>query len=137
MSRPSDQDRARSGLPMALRGFVSTFVVRAGKTLALVAALSVGANAQTDRLEAPHPDAFVSVAADTLAITGVQLIDGTGRKPASGQTMVIRDGLVAAVGATSEVQIPEGAEVLERSGYTVIPGQVGLHEHTYLGGITP
>ena len=38
---------------------------------------------------------------------------------------------IAAVGPADEVTIPEGAEVLELGGHTVIPGLVGLHNHTF------
>ena len=74
---------------------------------------------------------FVSVDAPVVAITGVRLVDGTGSPAAEGRTVVVRDGRIAAVGPDGQVEIPDGAEVLDRSGHTLIPGLVGLHDHTF------
>jgi imidazolonepropionase-like amidohydrolase len=49
---------------------------------------------------------------------------------------VLRDGRIQSVGASGAVAIPAPAKVIDLAGYTVIPGLVGLHEHTYLGGIS-
>jgi enamidase len=72
---------------------------------------------------------FVTVDAPVIAIRGVNVIDGTGAPARAGQTVVIRDGTIAAVGA--DVPVPEGATVLDGAGKTVMPGIVMLHEHTY------
>lgn len=74
---------------------------------------------------------FVAVEAPVTALTGVRLVDGTGSPPREGRTVLIRDGRIAAVGPDGEVEIPDGAEVLEREGHTVLPGLVGLHNHTF------
>ena len=74
---------------------------------------------------------FVGVDVSVVALTGVQVVDGTGGPAASDQTIVIRDGRIAAVGPSDEVPIPRGAEVLDLAGHTVIPGLVGLHDHTF------
>ena len=87
--------------------------------------------AQTSSSLAPETMEFVSVDAPIVALTDVQLIDGTGGPPKTGQTVLVREGRIAAVGPADEVTIPEGAEVLELGGHTVIPGLVGLHNHTF------
>ena len=74
---------------------------------------------------------FVEVAESTVALTGVQVVDGTGRPAASGQTILIEDGRIAAVGPDAEVDVPDGARVLNLAGHTVVPGFVGLHDHTF------
>jgi imidazolonepropionase-like amidohydrolase len=71
------------------------------------------------------------VDAPTVALTHVRVIDGTGAAPAEDQTVVIANGKIAAVGTAATVKVPEGAEVLALSGYTVIPGLVGMHNHLY------
>ncbi len=73
----------------------------------------------------------VRVTAPVVALTHVQVVDGTGAAPAADRTIVIEDGRIAAVGPSGEVEIPEGAEVLDLPGHTVIPGFVGLHDHTF------
>ncbi len=72
---------------------------------------------------------FVSVEAPVVALIDVQVVDGTGAAPKSGQTVLIDNGRIAAIG--DDVSIPPGAERLELSGHTVIPGLVGVHNHTF------
>ncbi len=73
---------------------------------------------------------YVSVDAPVIALTGVQVIDGTGAPRTTDQTVVIADGRIQAVGPTGSTDIPDGAEVLDLPGHTVVPGMVGLHDHT-------
>jgi len=75
--------------------------------------------------------AFVQVDTPTIALTHVRVIDGTGAPARTNQTIVIRDGMIAAVGPDASVQIPAGAQVLDLSGRSVIPGLVMVHEHLY------
>lgn len=79
----------------------------------------------------PSVRAFVQVDTPTLALTHVRVIDGTGAPARTDQTIVIRDGMIAAVGAGASVQVPAGAQVLDLSGKSVIPGLVMVHEHLY------
>ena len=74
---------------------------------------------------------FVAVRAPAVALAHVQVIDGTGAEPGKDWTVVLEGGRIAAAGPSSEVRIPDGAEVLELEGHTVIPGLVGLHDHTF------
>lgn len=79
------------------------------------------------------PD-LVAVNAPVVALTGVKLIDGTGAAARTGQTIVIEGERIAAVGADGSVAIPSGAEVHDLAGHTVIPGLVGMHNHSYYTG---
>jgi len=72
---------------------------------------------------------FVKVNAPVVAITHVRVIDGTGAPARDDQTIVIRDGNIAAVG--TGVAVPGDATVIDGTGKSVIPGLVMLHEHTY------
>lgn len=74
---------------------------------------------------------FVSVNAPVVALTNVRVVDGTGAAPADGRTVLIRDGRIAEIGRTGRVRIPTGAEVMDLRGHTVIPGIVGMHNHTF------
>jgi len=74
---------------------------------------------------------YVSVNAPVVAITNVLVIDGTGRSAKPGQTVVIRDGLIEAVGPAGKVAAPAGATVIDGTGHTLIPGMIGLHDHLY------
>ncbi len=88
-------------------------------------------NAQTRSDLSDLTREFVSVDAPVIALTNVIVIDGFGGEPRSGQTIVITDDRITAVGPSSEVEVPNGAEVLELSGHTVVPGLVGIHNHSY------
>src|SRR6266566_173535 len=75
--------------------------------------------------------AFVKVDAPVVALIHVRVIDGTGAPPRSDQTLVIRDGKIAAMGDAAKVTAPDGAQLLDLVGYTVIPGLVGMHDHLF------
>jgi len=63
------------------------------------------------------------------ALTGVRIIDGTGRAPIEQGTIVISNGRITAAGAASSVQIPTGATRVDLAGKTVMPGMVNAHAH--------
>jgi imidazolonepropionase-like amidohydrolase len=64
-----------------------------------------------------------------VALRNLRVIDGTGRPAAENQTLVIERGRIRSVEEASRVAIPAGAQELELSGHTVLPGLVMLHEH--------
>jgi enamidase len=68
-------------------------------------------------------------AQSVTAITGVRLIDGTGAAPLENATIVMRDGLIVAIGRATSVAVPEGAERIDGSGRTAIPGLIDAHVH--------
>lgn len=74
---------------------------------------------------------FVQYAGPTVAITGVQVVDGTGAAARSGQTVVIEGERILSVGPDSEVSIPAEAERIDGAGHTLVPGLVGVHNHTF------
>jgi len=80
--------------------------------------------------QGPAPT-FIREHDPVIALTHVQVIDGTGAAPLADQTVVIDHGKIAAVGTASSVTIPNGARVIDGSGKTVIPGLVGMHEHLF------
>ena len=83
----------------------------------------------------PNVARYVSVNAPVVALTHVRVVDGTGAPPREDQTILIRDDRIDGVGSASTVKVPAGAQVLDLTGSTVIPGLVGLHEHTWFGGL--
>lgn len=74
---------------------------------------------------------FVSVSDPVVVLSHVTVIDGTGAPPRQDQTIVIRDGRIAEVGAAPSVAAPAGAPVMDLTGKTVIPGIVGMHDHLF------
>lgn len=71
-----------------------------------------------------------------VALVGVSVIDGTGDATRHDQTIVIQDSRIREVGDAASVTVPENAHVLQLIGHTVIPGIVGLHDHTHMPGNT-
>jgi enamidase len=94
----------------------------------LVAAAALSAAVQQPQVGNALKE-YVKVNTPVVAITHVRVIDGTGAAAVENQTVLIRDGKIAAVG--SNVAVPEGATVIDASGKSVIPGIVMMHEHLY------
>ena len=64
-----------------------------------------------------------------LAIVSAQLIDGTGGEPVADSVILTHDGRVQAAGPLDAIEVPDGTEVVDAAGKTVIPGLVDLHAH--------
>lgn len=71
------------------------------------------------------------VAAQTrpIVIVGGTLIDGTGRPPLTDAAIVIHEGRIREVGKRGEISLPQGAEVIEAKGKTILPGLIDGHCH--------
>ena len=74
---------------------------------------------------------YVQIDSAVVALTHVRVIDGTGGPASADQTVVIRDGLIAAVGGAATTPAPLDALVIDMTGKSVIPGLVMVHEHLY------
>jgi imidazolonepropionase-like amidohydrolase len=74
---------------------------------------------------------FIKTDAPVIALTHVKVIDGTGAAPSDDQTIVISGGKISWMGAAAKAAIPAGAQVMDLTGYTVMPGMVGMHEHMF------
>jgi imidazolonepropionase-like amidohydrolase len=92
----------------------------------------------TRTLPAQRPDSlseevrkYVAVDTAVIALTHVLLLDGTGADPQPDQTVIIRNGRIAAVGPAAGVPIPDGVRTMDLSGHTVIPGLIGMHDHLF------
>jgi imidazolonepropionase-like amidohydrolase len=92
----------------------------------LVAAITV---AQTHK--ASDVADFVSVDTSVFILDHVRVIDGTGAPAKEDQAIVIANGKIQSIGPAASAQAPQSAQRMDRSGYTVIPGLVGMHDHLY------
>ena len=79
--------------------------------------------------ESPAPSGESAGEPVGLAIVGAQLIDGTGADPVADAVVVIRDGRIVAAGPRETTTIPDGAEAIDATGQTIIPGLVDTHNH--------
>ena len=105
---------------------------RGGGSLGLAVCLSlpVGAEAQRPQLSNAVRQ-FAVIDTPVVALTHARVIDGTGAPARPGQTLVLRNGGIAAVGDDGAVQIPDGALVMDLAGKSVLPGLVHMHEHLF------
>jgi Tol biopolymer transport system component/imidazolonepropionase-like amidohydrolase len=65
-----------------------------------------------------------------VVLRGARAITMNGDEIIENADIVIRDNRIEAVGAAGSVEIPGGAEVIDVSGRTVVPGFVDTHYHT-------
>ncbi len=64
---------------------------------------------------------------EVVAIRAGQLFDGTGETLRERVVILVRDGVIQAVGP--EVEVPAGAQVEDLSEWTVLPGLMDMHTH--------
>jgi imidazolonepropionase-like amidohydrolase len=65
--------------------------------------------------------------AGVQAWSGARIIDGTGKPAIENATLIIRNGRISDVG--KGVKIPVGAERIDATGKTIIPGLINAHGH--------
>ena len=71
-------------------------------------------------------------AADTdrvVAIVGATLIDGRSGAPVSNAVVLVRGAKIVFAGSRKSAKIPEGAEVVNATGRTLLPGFIDSHFH--------
>ena len=100
-------------------------------TLLALAAVAAPLAAQPAASLSENTRRFVSVDAPVFALAHVRVIDGTGAPAKDDQTVIVDGGRIAWVGKASAAKVPAGARVLDLAGHTVMPGIVGLHDHTF------
>jgi enamidase len=75
--------------------------------------------------------AYVSVDAPLIALTHARVIDGTGAPPREDQTLILNNGRITTMGSSASTDVPAGAQTIDLTGKSVIPGLVMVHEHLY------
>ena len=78
-----------------------------------------------------------ALASGTLAITNVTVVPMSRDTVIRDATVLVRDGRIAAIGATRNVQVPSGARRIDGRGKYLIPGLADMHTHLYSDGDTP
>ncbi|ALO47274.1 amidohydrolase family protein [Pseudohongiella spirulinae] len=74
-----------------------------------------------------------SAQTDTVVLTDLHLIDGTGQPSITGATVVVQNGRILAAGPSDAVDVPVDAAVRSLAGKTIIPGLINSHGHA--GGV--
>jgi len=79
----------------------------------------------------PQVKDFIRVQSPVIALEHVRVIDGTGAPAKPEQTILITGGKITAIGNTGSVQVPADANRMDFSGYSALPGLVGMHDHLF------
>ncbi|MFT4052879.1 MAG: amidohydrolase family protein [Novosphingobium sp.] len=72
-----------------------------------------------------------------VAFVGGTLIDATGAPPKPAHTVVTEGKRISRVGPAASVAIPEGAEVIDATGLTIMPGLINSNQHIQLNPLYP
>ena len=86
--------------------------------------------------QAPDRQQFIRTEAPLIALTHLRVIDGTGAPPKEDQTLIISNGKIDSVESSASAKVPANAQTMDLTGYTVLPGLVGMHNHMFfpMGG---
>lgn len=63
------------------------------------------------------------------AMTDARILDGRGGAPIEDGILLFEGDRILAVGPASEIEVPNGAEIIDVAGKTVMPGLVDVHVH--------
>jgi imidazolonepropionase-like amidohydrolase len=67
--------------------------------------------------------------AQNIVLLHATVIDGSGVAPLPDAAVVITAGRIAAIGPASKVKTPGGAQLIDLTGKTIIPGIINAHSH--------
>jgi imidazolonepropionase-like amidohydrolase len=99
---------------------------------AIAAVVLCASVAQSQRAPVgPATRSYVRFDTSVFALTNVRVIDGTGAAARENQTLVVRDGRIAALGPAASTPTPANAQTIDLAGKTIMPGLVMVHEHLY------
>src|SRR5688572_32778289 len=65
----------------------------------------------------------------TIALTGATLIDGTGAAPVNNALVIVKNNVIDYAGPMEDRRVPEGAEIVDVRGLTLLPGLIDAHYH--------
>ena len=67
----------------------------------------------------------------SMAIRAGRLFDSTSGRMLENQTILVEGEKISSVGPANQVQIPAGAQVIDLSKATVLPGLIDGHTHVF------
>jgi len=74
-------------------------------------------------------EGFTAQTAPVTAIVGGRLIDGTGKPAIENSVVILQNGKITASGPATSTTVPEGAQVVDAKGKSVLPGLWEMHSH--------
>lgn len=96
--------------------------------VALAAAIGSGGCGDEER-QAPGVSPADDASSPPLAIVGAHVLHDPALEPIPDGTVLVRDGLVTALGPAGAVEVPDAATVVDGAGRWLIPGLWDMHVH--------
>ncbi len=78
--------------------------------------------------------ACTAVAAQSMALVGGTLVDGTLKEPIHDSVILVEGERIRAVGTVDTLPVPAGVTVISTEGMTVLPGLWDMHVHLMING---
>ncbi|HKE58585.1 MAG TPA: hypothetical protein VKB46_17860, partial [Pyrinomonadaceae bacterium] len=113
-------------------GFQDSTLMKAFNTIVLLISASALLSAQSTSRQASVREVNQVAqppATSTIAIVGATLIDGRGGPAVPDSIVIIHGDRIATVGNRVTAKIPQGAEVVDARGLTLLPGLIDAHFH--------
>ena len=79
------------------------------------------------------PNQDIKIESATLIITNGTVIDGTGAAPIPDGFIAVQNHRILAVGRSQDLILPEGVEIIDVKGGTILPGIINAHAHKVSG----
>src|SRR5215472_13162915 len=64
-----------------------------------------------------------------IAIVHARMIDGLGGAPVEDAAVILQGSKIAYAGPASGAKVPQGAQIIDAKGKTVMPGLADMHVH--------
>jgi len=93
--------------------------------------LLIALQALTQTSFSPSVKKFIDYDSSFIAFTHCRLADVRHLAVLEDQTVVVRNGIITAVGDSKKTPAPAGSAVIDLTGKSLLPGFVLLHEHMY------
>src|ERR1700761_9170835 len=101
------------------------------KLLPIVACLFIALQGIAQTTFSPVVKKFIDYDSAVIAFTHCRLADVKQLKVVEDQTVIVRNGLIAAIGDSKKLSAPAGSTVIDLTGKSLLPGFVLVHEHMY------
>jgi imidazolonepropionase-like amidohydrolase len=93
--------------------------------------LLIGLQAISQTTFSPVVKKFIDYDTPVIAFTHCRLADVKHLKVLEDQTVIVRNGIITAMGDSKKLSAPAGSTVIDLTGKSLLPGFVLLHEHMF------
>lgn len=96
-------------------------------SISLVALAACGGEGSVETRASPSPDDVIEA---DIAFVDASLIPMTEENVIGGQTVLVRDGVIVAIGPSDELKVSDSATLVAADGRYLIPGLSDMHVHS-------